>query len=62
MTGKQLKQWASTIPDDSEIQLKGEYGSHWDPLEAKRVRAMLISSPPTTMDDVCNLEDAERAG
>ncbi len=53
MTAKQLKEWLMTVPEDAVIEIE-RYG--WDALEHKKIRAMYVSSPQLTMDDVCNAE------
>jgi len=42
MTGKQLKEWAATVPDGAEVEVKtGDYTQGWEPLRASRVRAVM---------------------
>ncbi len=53
MTAKQLKEWLAIVPEDAVIEVE-RYG--WDALDPKKIRAMYVSSPKLTMDDVCNAE------
>lgn len=53
MTGAQLKRWANTIADEATIEVK-RYD--WEKIEPEKLRAIYISMPERTMDDVCNAE------
>jgi hypothetical protein len=53
MTGKVLKQWALTIPDEAIIEVK-RYD--WEAIDREKIRAIYICQPVKTMDDVCNAE------
>jgi len=57
MTGKQLKDFAARIPDDAIVQVPEKYGSDWESLDSKKIRANLIVLPVVTMEQVCNIED-----
>lgn len=59
MTGKQLKEWAATIPDDSVIEIE-RYG--WEAVDHKKIRAMFTSHPQLSLADTNNLEDVEAKG
>ncbi len=54
MTGKQLKDWATTLPDEAIIEV---HRYSWEKVKAEEIRAMLISSPMRSMADVCNAEE-----
>lgn len=51
MTVKQVKEWLQTVPDEAIIEIE-RYG--WDVVSPTKIRAMYVSSPTLTMDDVCN--------
>lgn len=55
MTVKQLKDWMATVPEEASVEYE-RYGSTWDTIEPKKIRAMYVSQPKLTMDDVCNAE------
>ncbi len=57
MTGKQLKDWAQTIPDAATIEI---HHYSWDSIKPEAIRAVLITSPTRTMDDVCSAEEVSR--
>ena len=54
MTAKQLKEWVQTVPDESIVEID-HY--RWESVKAEKIRAIYISSPQRTMDDVCNAEE-----
>lgn len=58
MTGKQFKEFAARVPDDAIVELPEKYGSGWEALDAKKIRANLIVHPAVTMEHVCNSECA----
>jgi hypothetical protein len=58
MTGQQLKRWAAGVHDDAIIEIEQSYvyGSGWKEIPVMKIRAMHITMPETTMDEVCNAE------
>ena len=64
MTGKDLKAWAATLPDDAEIEQQKDPGYSfmtWIPFDATMIRAyrVFISTPPTAKAAMYEAEQEE---
>ena len=49
MTGKDFKTWAASIHDDAQVQMDtANTYQIWEPLDPKRIRALVCTSPVST--------------
>ncbi len=46
MTGRELRLFANSLCNEAIVEVQREYGTQWEPLKAKKIRAVVTMQEP----------------
>lgn len=46
MTGRDLRLFANSLCNEAIVEVQREYGTQWEPLKAKKIRAVVTMQEP----------------